>query len=40
MYICEIKWLDSEKAATDTLKNNVKRVKQQADQAKARLKVT
>lgn len=39
MKIWEVEGFDSEKAAADTLAQNAKRTKQQADQAKARVKV-
>jgi len=39
MKICEIEGFDSEKAAADTLANNAKRMKQQAQQVKAQVKV-
>jgi len=39
MKISEIEGFDSEKAAADTLANSAKRMKQQAQQVKAQVKV-
>jgi len=39
MRICEIEGFDSEKTAADTLANNAKRMKQQAQKFKAQVKV-
>ena len=39
MKISEIEGFDSEKAAADTLANNAKRMKQQAQRVKAQVKV-